>query len=280
METRANSLTVGIFVLATFAIGVLFAIWLGSSGSGGPKKEFFVVFSNSVQGLDKGSYVLFNGLRVGDVGEIGINPANTSQVRARIVVDELTPIKKDSKASLTYAGLTGVASIEVTGGSPNSAYLVPGPDGMPPTLYAEQSFVQNIMESGSKTLGNINEVVAKINQLVDDNSEAITATVADMRKAVSNFESMMARANENGLIDNLNETAKTIRETAQTLDKRITIITTDISNFTDKGLKELSGLISDGRKTLNSIDKAVNNIDRNPQGIIFGKPSVPTYKGQ
>jgi phospholipid/cholesterol/gamma-HCH transport system substrate-binding protein len=280
METRANSLIVGTFVLLTLAIGVLFAIWLARAGNSGPKKEFFVVFNGSVQGLDKGSYVLFNGLRVGEVADIGINPGNTSEVRGRIVVDSMTPVKRDSTVRLTYAGLTGVASIEVTGGGPRSEILVPGPDGAPPTLYAERSFVQNIMDSGSETLQHINEVVSKVNRLLDENSENVTETINDLRLAVRNIKDLSEQARSKGLVDNLNETAESIRHMADNLDKRVTIISGDISHFTNKGLKELEGLISDGRRTLSSVDETVRDLNRNPQGLIFGRPAVPVYKGQ
>ncbi len=279
METHANSLKVGVFVLLTLTVGVLFAIWLARAGSGGPRKEFFVVFNGSVQGLDKDSYVLFNGLRVGTVAEIGINPGNTSEVRARISVDAMTPVKRDLTVRLTYAGLTGVASVEVTGGRPGSEPLLPGADGVPPTLYAERSFVQNLLESGSETLGNINEVVRKINRFVDDNAGPLTDTIADLRIAVRNIKDITEQARANGLVDNLNAAAESFRRMSDTLDKRVTVISGDISRFTNKGLKELEGLISDGRKTLSSIDEAVREHNRNPQDLIFGRPAVPTYKG-
>ena len=280
METRANSFIVGVFVLITLVVGAVFTIWLATTGNKGPKKQYYVVFSGSVQGLDKGSFVLFNGLRVGEVSDIGINPGNTGQVRAFITVDQLTPVKRDSKTRLVYSGFTGVAAIEVVGGGQNSASLVPGDDGVPPTLYAEQSFVQNIMESGSETLNKINEVVGKVDKLIDDNGENISAAMSDLRQTVKNLQSMSANAEANGLVDNLNETAKSVRSAAQTLDERISIISRDISSFTGRGLKELNGLISDGRRTLNTVDKTVNDLDKNPQGVIFGRPGIPTYKGR
>jgi phospholipid/cholesterol/gamma-HCH transport system substrate-binding protein len=273
METRAHSLRVGIFVLATLALGIVLAIWLARAGNSGPKKEFYIVFSGSVQGLDKDSYVLFNGLRVGGVKELGLNPGNTSEVRAHIEVDALTPVKRDSGVRLTYTGLTGVAAIEITGGHPGSEDLIPGDDGVPPTLYAERSFVQNLMESGSETLGHINEVVSKLNKLVDDNSENITA-------AVKNIRDITEEARSKGLVDNVSRAADSMAHMSKNLDQRITIISGDISRFTNKGLKELEGLISDGRKTLSSVDEAVRELNRNPQGLIFGRPGVPTYKGK
>jgi phospholipid/cholesterol/gamma-HCH transport system substrate-binding protein len=271
METRAHSLRVGIFVLSTLAIGILLAIWLARAGSSGPKKEYFIVFSGSVQGLDKDSYVLFNGLRVGEVKELGLNPGNTSEVRARVAVDAMTPVKRDSSVRLTYTGLTGVASIEIAGGKGEP--LIPGEDGVPPTLYAERSFVQNLMESGSETLQHINEIVAKLDRLVDENSENITA-------AIKNIRDLTEEARAKGLVDNISRAADSMAHMSQNLDQRITIISGDISRFTNKGLKELEGLISDGRKTLSSVDEAVRELNRNPQGLIFGRPAVPTYKGQ
>jgi phospholipid/cholesterol/gamma-HCH transport system substrate-binding protein len=271
METKAHSLRVGIFVLATLALGIVLAVWLARAGSTGPKKDYYIVFNGSVQGLDKDSYVLFNGLRVGNVQELGLNPGNTSEVRARISLDAMTPVKRDSSVRLTYTGLTGVASIEISGG--RGEPLVPGKDGVPPTLYAERSFVQNLMESGSETLHTVNELAVKLNRLVEENSENITA-------AIQNLKDLTEDARNKGLVDNLNRAADNFAHMSANLDQRVTIISNDISRFTNKGLKELEGLISDGRKTLSSVDEAVRELNRNPQGLIFGRPGIPTYKGK
>jgi phospholipid/cholesterol/gamma-HCH transport system substrate-binding protein len=181
METRANNILIGAFVLVGMALAVAFWVWIARTGDTGPKKQFFVVFSGSVQGLGVGGSVLFNGLRVGEVNEIRINPGNRSEIRARITVDELTPVKRDTRVRLTYQGLTGVGAIELSGGTEQAGDLVPGADGVPPAMFAERSFVQNILEGGQDTLSRVNSVIQHIDDLVQSNQAAISATVRNIQ---------------------------------------------------------------------------------------------------
>lgn len=181
METRANNILVGAFVLAGIALALAFAVWIARTGETGPRKLFYVVFQGSVQGLSVGGSVFFNGLRVGEVTEIRVNPGNRSEIRARINVDALTPVKRDSRVRLTYQGLTGVAAIELSGGTERAGDLVPGTDGVPPALFAENSFVQNILEGGQDTLSRVNAVIARVEDIVLQNQENIAATLKNIR---------------------------------------------------------------------------------------------------
>ena len=84
-----------------------------------------------------------------------------------------------------------------------------------------------------------------------------------------------------GMFQEIRDAARSIRTLADNLDKRTADITTGIVRFTGSGLKEVEALASDGRKTLNQIDRAVRNLERNPQQLIFGgKPSIPEYSGR
>jgi phospholipid/cholesterol/gamma-HCH transport system substrate-binding protein len=192
METRANNILIGAFVLVGMALAVAFWVWIARTGDTGPKKQFFVVFSGSVQGLGVGGSVLFNGLRVGEVNEIRINPGNRSEIRARITVDELTPVKRDTRVRLTYQGLTGVGAIELSGGTEQAGDLVPGADGVPPAMFAERSFVQNILEGGQDTLSRVNSVIQHIDDLVQSNQAAISATVRN----IQGFSEALAQNNQ------------------------------------------------------------------------------------
>lgn len=181
METRANNILIGAFVLTGLALAIAFGVWIARTGETGPRKSFYVVFSGSVQGLSVGGAVLFNGLRVGEVTEIRVNPGNTSEIRARINVDSLTPVKRDTRVRLTYQGLTGVAAIEFSGGTERAGDLTPGLDNVPPALFAERSFVQNILEGGQDTLSRVNAVIARVEDLVIQNQENVATTLKNIR---------------------------------------------------------------------------------------------------
>src|ERR1044071_343628 len=74
METRAPFVVVGAFVLAAIAAAFGFVYWLHNSGGLGPRATYHVEFEGSVPGLLVGAAVLFNGIRVGEVSELGLAP--------------------------------------------------------------------------------------------------------------------------------------------------------------------------------------------------------------
>ena len=116
METRANYALIGAFTLATIAAAFLFVYWFSGNQNPAGLKSYRVVFTSSVSGLSRGSSVLFNGLRVGEVTTIDLGE-DPSQVYAMIDVDRRTPVKTDTNARLEYQGLTGFAAVALSGGS-------------------------------------------------------------------------------------------------------------------------------------------------------------------
>jgi phospholipid/cholesterol/gamma-HCH transport system substrate-binding protein len=73
METQARYTLVGSFVLAAVLAAFAFIYWLQNSGGVGDRQVFQVRFQSSISGLLKGSSVLFNGIRVGEVTDIQLS---------------------------------------------------------------------------------------------------------------------------------------------------------------------------------------------------------------
>ncbi len=63
---------------------------------------------------------------------------------------------------------------------------------------------------------------------------------------------------------------KSFKDLAENLDKRTADITTGVNRLTASSARDLSGLIADGRRTLDDISRAVNNFDKNPTRVLFG----------
>ena len=146
METRANFVLIGVFTLAVIAGAFLFVLWFSGLTRISEHKTYEVLFTGSVSGLSRGSAVLFNGLRVGEVTQINFVANDPSRVQVLADVEGRVPIKKDTKARLEIQGLTGGAAIELSGGAPDAPPLL-GENGAPPIIVAEPSELQNIMES-------------------------------------------------------------------------------------------------------------------------------------
>src|SRR6266849_3692520 len=130
METRANYVVTGLFTLAVIAAGFGFVYWFSRTGDGGERTAYRVVFDGAVSGLRTGGWVLFNGIKVGEVSDLRLSPQNPRQVMATVMVDKAVPIRTDTRVGLDFQGLTGIASISIKGGAPDAAPLT-GENGQP-----------------------------------------------------------------------------------------------------------------------------------------------------
>lgn len=303
METRANYLIVGLFTLAVIASGFVFVWWFQRPVLSTPGNTFEVVFDGSVSGLRAGSSVLFNGIRVGEVESLKLDPVNPRRVVATVVAQSQAPIRADTKASLEYQGLTGIASVSLTGGAPDA----PPPEraqGGAAQITADSSATQDMSAAVRRVAGQAETVLARLDKVISDNEADLRATVANVAKfsealgrnaeaidglvkdaaaAVKNISSASEKidkllgSEDKGLAADLSGAARSIRELAERLDGRTAEITSGINNFTNRGLREFEALSADGRRTLNDFDRTVRKLERNPSQFLFGGNTVPDY---
>jgi phospholipid/cholesterol/gamma-HCH transport system substrate-binding protein len=182
METRANYAVIGAFTLAVIAAGFLFVYWFSGGDSGQRRAPVRVVFSGSVSGLTKGSVVLFNGIRVGEVTDISLLPEDPRRVVANIELDRTTPLRTDTRARLEYQGLTGVAQIALSGGEPGAPPLTPGPGQPLPTIFADRSDFQDLIESARNIARRADDVLERVGRVVTDNEGSINRTVQNVER--------------------------------------------------------------------------------------------------
>jgi phospholipid/cholesterol/gamma-HCH transport system substrate-binding protein len=172
MEIRARYVLIGLFVLAAIAAGVGFIYWLSNSGGLAERTVYEVRFDGSVSGLSRGSKVLFNGIEVGEVTGLGLVTASPGAVIAAIAVDSVTPVRADTKVGLDFAGLTGTATVALTGGSAD-APPVTSSDGRPPLLVADPTALRDMTRSARDVLG-------RLDAILSDNADALKSAIADI----------------------------------------------------------------------------------------------------
>ena len=168
METRAPFVVVGAFVLAAIAAVFGFVYWLHNTGGLGPRASYHVQFDGSVPGLLVGAAVLFNGIRVGEVTDLGLAPDNPRRVNATISVSATAPVRSDTKVGLEFQGLTGVPVIALEGGT----LLVNS--GEVPTLIAEPGAGQGVTQAARDALRRVDSVLA-------ENAEPLKSTIANLQ---------------------------------------------------------------------------------------------------
>ena len=266
METRANYVLIGAFTLAVIAAAFGFVLWFQSLHTTKARSPLRVIFEGPATGLRNGGSVNFNGIRVGEVVRVKLD--NPRRVVALAMIENNAPIRKDTLVGLEFQGLTGVAAISLKGGEEGAPPVPLDEDGVP-VLTADPAALQDVTESIRATLQNVNRIVADNQESVKNslrNLETFTGALARNSEKIDNVmlrvDGVMGKADNLMLGLNtiaggekggeLNLMVKSIRELADDLDKRTGV------------------LISDGRRTLADISRAVNNFDRNPSRVIFG----------
>jgi len=181
MDDKVNYSLVGAFVLVLGGVLVLAVLWL-AAGMGGKQKvdSYQAVIKESVAGLNVDAPVKYLGVDVGKVSRIAIDQSNPLQVRLHFLIDRGTPIKRDSVAVLKTQGLTGIAYVELSGGSAGSPPLVAGADGAAPTIPFKLSFSARLENVLSNVLANVDRVSNNLNAVFNaENQAALKSTLAD-----------------------------------------------------------------------------------------------------
>ncbi len=250
METKANFVLIGAFTLAVVAAAFGFVFWFQNLGAAAQRIPLRIVFEGAASGLRTGGNVNFNGIKIGEVTSIKLDDPKRVVVIAN--VDKSAPIRKDSLVGLEFAGLTGVSSISLKGGSADAGGVPVAEDGVP-TLTADPNAIQDIGEAVRGVLQNVNKLVTENQETLHNSLANIEAFSKSLAANSARIDSIMAGVDglmgEKGELQNA---AKSFRELADNLDKRS------------------AGLIIDGRRTLADISRAVNNFDRNPTRVLFG----------
>jgi phospholipid/cholesterol/gamma-HCH transport system substrate-binding protein len=176
MEFSARYTLAGLFVLATI-LGIFgFVYWLTASDGIGETTHYRIRFPVPVSGLSVGSDVLFNGIKIGEVSALKFDRDAPEVVIAEADLSTLAPIHTDTTVGIAFQGLTGAASILMTGGSVDSGPPPPGPDGVA-TLEADPSASRSWTD-------NANRVIGRLDGLLSGNSGRFDAILGGLERMV------------------------------------------------------------------------------------------------
>lgn len=254
METRANYALIGVFTLAVIAAAFMFVLWFSGADKPSGRKTYQVVFNGSISGLSRGAWVLFNGLRVGEVTKMDLMP-DPSQVYALIDVDGRVPVKVDTKARLEYQGFTGVASVALEGGSPTAEPLQ-GAKENPPVIYADRSDFQNLVDSAQRLSAKLDTILGQTTVILDENRQPVARMIRNAEK----FSDALA-SNSDGLKD-LIATLSDVGKSARPLFARLEDLTKTADGLVksvDQG--EVRKIVESTAALTAKLDKAATQLE-------------------
>jgi phospholipid/cholesterol/gamma-HCH transport system substrate-binding protein len=306
METRAHYVAVGAFMLAVIVLGFVAAVSLGRIEFAQELSRYYIFFRGSVSGLSKGSLVQYNGITVGRVVDVRVDPDDLEKIQVTVEIDKtLVPIKTDARAFIDTNLLSGVATIQIRGGTREAKDLEPEPGHRYPIIEAGSSVFQRVSEAGPQLLDRLTVAVDNLNDLLNErNRTAISdslqnvrtvteafvapskevkelvananATVLEMTKLLSHID--QSYADKGGLKDQASQAlgdfdrlARNLVDTNRQLQQVLQENRPGLRDFTQGTLNQVSNLVSDMQRFIDGLSRFVTSVERDPGRLLFGE---------
>jgi phospholipid/cholesterol/gamma-HCH transport system substrate-binding protein len=273
METKANYLMIGGFVLGVLALAFLFVFWMSNFGSGG--KRYKIVFESSVAGLTTGSSVGFNGIKVGEVQSFSLDPEDARKVQVIVSVRSDTPVRENSRASIQSMGLTGGSGIQITAGTPDEPFLVATAEDPVPTINADRGGGQGLFDAAPAVMNNANALLQRLNDVVAENEKAINTTLTN----VEQFTTMLNERRDSigQAVTDVSEGAQSFKSLASKLEVSLGQNMDGLTRQAQDGIQEFSAFMREGRKVASTLNRILEKLEANPRGFLLGGSQVPEY---
>lgn len=276
METRAHYAIIGAFTLAVIGAMFGFVLWIAGGSQLQAHSSYRIIFKGSVAGLSKGASVTFNGLDVGEVKSLGLIANNPGAVQAVISIDSRTPVKTDTHAALSQTGLTGVASVALSGGSVSAAPLRPKGPGDLPVINADASEFQSLLTMVQKLSKQSTDVLGKANELMGANSGAV-------QQSINNIQIFTKTLADNSAgVDTFLKSTASLGKSLAPMGPQIKQLTTDMDRVV-KAVKpdDVTAIVANTRALTAKLNKTSEKLDSlvaSAQGLMGSSSSKGTLK--
>lgn len=303
METRAHHILIGFCTLLAGACLLVFVLWMSRSGSDGEIKRYDILFREPVSGLSVGSAVQYSGIRVGEVERLTLDPDDPRQVWARVRMSASTPVKTDTRARLALLNITGASSIELSQGTPESAFL--GGGNSIPVIEAEPSPLTQLRLSSEELLVNVTSLVENANRMLSEenaayvtrvltNLDTVTTALAeeqqvlraglqslvtagnDMSRLINTIEDQML-AHGQPMLESASDTVASMERVSLQIEELIAENRSAL-NQGMQGVAEIDPAMRELRSALGSLNQLINRLNEDPAGFLIGGDNIREYQ--
>lgn len=172
MVTKAEKIRAGVFVtvgmsLVLLAISIVAGIRLLESN-----ETYYVEFTGSVGGLERGAAVTYKGVPVGQIQEIRFSPGDVEKIRVTLALQPDTPVKTDTRATTRVKGIAGTTVLELSGGTNDSEPLAPRQ-----TIEADRAFLEALTYDVPQLLENLQALLSDFRGLADETNRAKISSI-------------------------------------------------------------------------------------------------------
>lgn len=286
MESRVNYTVVGIFIVL-FSIGItVFVLWLENYGAKEDFRYYKTYMSESVSGLGRDSSVKYRGVDVGTVETIQINPNNSEEVEILLKVKKETPIKTDMVARLKFYGLTGLAFVEIEGGSKESPLMISETDEIP-IINSSPSAYTKLNELLPDIAQNLSTALKKIDILLNENNLAniqqSVENIKDITLYLKNYEDEIDTLFNNStaasekvviLVNKVADSADAIKQMANRIEKSILQGDYNLSEMSSDTFVNTNELLEQIQNLTVELEEVVSSIQKDPREFFF-KQTTP-----
>ena len=304
MEEKVNFAVVGAFVLVLSTALIGGVLWLSSGKSYRKAYDVYQTYmQESVSGLNLNAPVRYRGVEVGRVQKIALAPENVEQVQLTLDIERGTPVKVDTVAVLQTQGLTGLAFVELTGGSRDSPALKAQTDEKYPVIKAGSSLMTRLDSAVTTLLANLNRTSENFNALMNEDNrrtvkntlkdiEVLSRTLAARSTVIDSSLTNAARTLENTaqLTEYLPKLAQRVQHSADAFDhmsnelahagRNASNTLDDTRQFTGETLPEVHRLVIELRDLTGSLRHFSDELEQNPGVLLYGKPATQRGPGE
>lgn len=306
METKVNYTLVGLFVLVLAAALVAGVLWLSSGGNYRKVYDTYLAYmSESVSGLNFEAPVKYRGVEVGRVKRLSLDQGE--RVRLELEIERDTPIKVNTVAVLRVQGLTGVAYVELEGGTRDAPLLEPRDGEEFPVIKTRPSLLTRLDTAVTDLLTSLHNVSSSINATLDaDNRKAFKQMLADMatlsgtlaaqKGAIEASLQGAARTTENTakasaelqrLVERMNSSAQSLDKMGKDVSRASAVVgrvmaSTDggVSQARNELLPEMERTLGEMRELSTSLKQLSEDVGRNPNMLLFGRQPATLGPGE
>ena len=320
MEPKVNYVVVGAFVLLLGATVLGAVLWLGKTDYRGVYDRYYVYTRESVAGLSVDSTVKYRGVDVGRVKEVILNPENSEEVRVTLDIVGGTPLKTDTQAVLVTQGLTGLVTLNLTGGTRDAPPLAPVAGQAYPVIQSVPSLFGRLDGTLAKLLSdqglsnlvaNVNGLAQNASLLLDDQNRAqfrqilkdlgeVTRVLAARSSQVDRGAQHAAEAAERTarltehlgiqlptLLERMGKSAGALQQmtaegtrTSRELGDMVGSSKPGIEHFSRQTLGDAGLLVSELRQLTATLTRVAQQVERQPNVLVLGRQGQPKGPGE
>jgi phospholipid/cholesterol/gamma-HCH transport system substrate-binding protein len=304
VETRANYVAVGAFVVAMVVLAFVAVLWLARGALTTEVAHYDIYFEGPVTGLRGGGEVDYNGVPVGKVTDVRIDPANVELIRVTVGIDADVAIKTDVRASVETNILSGVSYVLLVGGTKQALLLSAKSGERYPVIPAHRSHLASVTARAPQLLEQLSEATRRLNDLLDeknrrtfaeslDNLQVFTNALAERKKDIAELTAnanaaaaglaallgdvQRSYAGPDGLgnrltnaVADFDHVAKNLTDTTRQLQQTLHDVQPGLRTFSQRTLGDVGSLVGEARQLVSGLNRVADQLERDPSRVLFG----------